>query len=396
MTEIPCAEPVTEHEYNESCCQQTLQLICTIPAHEHEASCIVKDLDLTADVDSAWQWEIAAKAADRTGDWAEDLLAVAKTQLGYQESSKNVALEGDDLKGYTYYGAKYGDPYGDRDALFVSFCLEYAGVKNFPAAGDAAQWRQQLEAQQMFAPLSGAFAPDNGDLIFVDADLDGEADRVGIAAEQVPGTDQWKLIVGDTENGCVEYITYALTDEVILGGCDLPENPMSQSYLDGLLAEEAFADLSEKADTLTYGDLNAVAETSVGNNWQLLRDSGWFEEYSRSALMFAANRYTMASGNASTPVIFAAGQPSDVQIRNEGGEAISDENAVYVSKTITGTDVENVFDITLDIVTQDIVTEVYKEPDMAVVIVMDIFQTMNSNFGSTTRYKAAMKSLSFL
>lgn len=678
------------HAHNEDCYDADGNLICTIPAHEHEASCIVKDLDLTADVDSAWQWEIAAKAADRTGDWAEDLLAVAKTQLGYQESSKNVALEGDDLKGYTYYGAKYGDPYGDWDALFVSFCLEYAGVKDFPAAGDPAQWRQQLEAQQMFAPI-GAFAPDNGDLIFVDADLDGEADRVGIAAEQVPGTDQWKLIVGDTENGCVEYITYALTDEVILGGCDLPENPMSQedrdqavavrgmvqslptadaarenalalnealdkagfdaylnelmtrvaaakdsysvlnedqkalagdigsltkleefcietvwqqlpvldkdgamvsalsaqlaendivknrqtvpfafqvemlsyteesysegrvklefvlpltqqqaafdleampwleeaeitsqirligeteiecqvltgykrvkaatmngavipgsftesaavkvldmehndklsiwisaamehnqwdgicqnhetaeklqiqsqtmtvstvvteqeqqaeyddllaqyndlvarelseeeleiaaqelwnkisqSYLDGLLAEEAFADLSEKADTLTYGDLNAVAETSVGNNWQLLRDSGWFEEYSRSALMFAANRYTMASGNASTPVIFAAGQPSDVQIRNEGGEAISDENAVYVSKTIAGTDIENVFDITLDIVTQDIVTEVYKEPDMAVVIVMDISQTMNSNFGGTTRYKAAM------
>ena len=36
------------------------------------------------------------------------------------------------------------------------------------------------------------------------------------------------------------------------------------------------------------------------------------------------------------------------------------------------------------------VAEISEEPDMAVVIVMDISNTMNSNFGGVTRYKAAM------
>ena len=56
---------------------------------------------------------------------------------------------------------------------------------------------------------------------------------------------------------------------------------------------------------------------------------------------------------------------------------------------------ENVFDITLDVITRDEVNTVYEEPDMSVVIVMDISQTMVTKFsGETTisRYDAAMSS----
>lgn len=49
-----------------------------------------------------------------------------------------------------------------------------------------------------------------------------------------------------------------------------------------------------------------------------------------------------------------------------------------MSKTIAGTDLENVFDITLQVRTPRTISEVIKEPDMAVVIVMDISNTMNS------------------
>ena len=65
-----------------------------------------------------------------------------------------------------------------------------------------------------------------------------------------------------------------------------------------------------------------------------------------------------------------------------------------MSKTIAGTDLENVFDITLQVRTPRTVSEVIEEPDMAVVIVMDISNTMNSNFGGSTRYTAAMEAAS--
>ena len=82
--------------------------------------------------------------------------------------------------------------------------------------------------------------------------------------------------------------------------------------------------------------------------------------------------------------------PSDVQVKDKGGEKISEDETVKVSKTISGTDLENVFDITLKVQTNQNISEVANEPDMAVVIVMDISNTMKSNFGEVTRYAAAM------
>lgn len=52
----------------------------------------------------------------------------------------------------------------------------------------------------------------------------------------------------------------------------------------------------------------------------------------------------------------------------------------------------NVFDITLKVQTPEKIVESINEPDMAVVIVMDISNTMKKAFGNSTRYKAAMDS----
>ena len=126
-------------------------------------------------------------------------------------------------------------------------------------------------------------------------------------------------------------------------------------------------------------------ERITGTNW-MNRDSGFFtywEQFLDAGSSTSETSALMTSGNGS--------DPSDVQIDNFGGTTESGHgDGVEVSKTIDGTDVENVFDITLTVKTQQSITEIYEEPDMAVVIVMDISQTMNSDFGDTTRYKAAM------
>lgn len=180
---------------------------------------------------------------------------------------------------------------------------------------------------------------------------------------------------------------------------------LQEAHQLGQLSDERFTELYERAFTALYGDVNTIAEAAEGTNWILLRDSGWFNAYSsytESSYAESAYEQTAAASYSRALLANAAdaasndmdvatpAQPSDVQIEERGGTNTSDDGAVSVSKTISGTDLENVFDITLQVQTSVSVAEISKEPDMAVVIVMDISNTMNSNFGGVTRYAAAM------
>ncbi|MGN0974363.1 MAG: SpaA isopeptide-forming pilin-related protein [Gemmiger sp.] len=170
---------------------------------------------------------------------------------------------------------------------------------------------------------------------------------------------------------------------------------LQEAYAEGSLTEEQYNELYGRAYALLYGDANVVAEAAEGVNWMLLRDSGWFEQYSGAgnpadsavySLRSAAAARTSDGGDETQTT-----QPSDVQVSNRGGTNRSEDGSVSVSKTISGTELENVFDITLEVQTSVKIQEIREEPDMAVVIVMDISNTMNSNFGGVTRYAAAMK-----
>lgn len=65
------------------------------------------------------------------------------------------------------------------------------------------------------------------------------------------------------------------------------------------------------------------------------------------------------------------------QVTNKGGT--NSKDGVEVSKTIAETDLENYFDITLTVKTQTKIEEIIKAQDIAVVIVMDISNTMTTN-----------------
>lgn len=131
-----------------------------------------------------------------------------------------------------------------------------------------------------------------------------------------------------------------------------------------------------------------VAELCIGDAWMALRDSGYFTYWS-DKIKEAEAYETQAAvrSRAATPRSTAA--PSDGQVVARGGEN-SSADGVKVSKTIQGTELENVFDITLTVQTPTEISTFYQEPDMAVVIVMDISNTMNSDFKGITRYAAAM------
>jgi len=80
------------------------------------------------------------------------------------------------------------------------------------------------------------------------------------------------------------------------------------------------------------------------------------------------------------------------QVTNVGGTNSNATDGVSVSKTIEESNLENYFDITLTVNTTSKIEELTTEPDLAIVIVMDISNTMRENNVSAgvSRYKAAM------
>ena len=71
------------------------------------------------------------------------------------------------------------------------------------------------------------------------------------------------------------------------------------------------------------------------------------------------------------------------QISSTGGSAdtntAGEKDGVEVSKIISPSDTENFFDITLTVTTNSKIEEIIKDPDLAIVIVMDISNTMVTN-----------------
>ena len=153
------------------------------------------------------------------------------------------------------------------------------------------------------------------------------------------------------------------------------------------LTQENYDALYARVDVILLHVLNTVAEPRVGTNWLALCNSGYFSSYSTDIAMYSDDIPMLASAYTES----TAGE-SYCQVNDRGGTNVDNTDKVSVSKTIAGTDIENVFDITLQVQTPQKIDEVISEPDMAVVIVMDISNTMTSDFGGVTRYQAAMES----
>ena len=237
------------HTHGESCRNEQGELTCTLEEHTHSLACYA---DPTADVETAEIWEQTFGNVTLTGDWRLDTLAIARSQLGYAESTRNyaVAEDGQTRMGYTRYGAWKGDPYGDWNALFAAFCLHYGGAENIPTDKDCGSWAAAL-ADAFLPAQSHEAAP--GELVFFDRDGDGTADWVAIVAEVTAGEEGAPsgitVIAGDADNA-VQQRSYALENPTILG------------YY-GSLPEQA------KAFTLTAQTESGITVTVTGDSASL-------------------------------------------------------------------------------------------------------------------------------
>ena len=122
---VDTVEPIYHH-HTDACYEEVLT--CPLPEHHHTVACLS---DTSADLETPEEWQAANAEAVMTGNWDEDLLSVAKTQLGYEQSEKNFEIDPADgvtLRYYSRYGQSYGNPYGEWDVMFLSYCLKYAGI----------------------------------------------------------------------------------------------------------------------------------------------------------------------------------------------------------------------------------------------------------------------------
>ena len=216
---LTCELEAEEHEHSEACYEN--QLTCELEEHTHSLACYS---DPTADVETAANWE-ATLPDELTGVYAQDVLAIAESQLGYTESIRNyIVSENGEMQGYTRYGEWYGNPYGDWCAMFASFCLHYAGVEDFPLEASCSKWVADLTEKELYREAV-AYEPQPGDLVFFNQDEDEAVDHVGIVVEMIPadGENPAKLrtIEGNSSDS-VKYNEYALTDSTIMGYGVLP------------------------------------------------------------------------------------------------------------------------------------------------------------------------------
>ena len=247
-----CGLPETyEHFHTDACFHVTQEqpepeLTCGLEEHTHTDDCYAPEepesnSDPTADVETQAQWEATLQDVRLTHDYRLDVLAVARSQLGYTESARNYILDASGVpNGYTRYGAWYGDPYGDWCAMFVSFCLHYAELPEavLPYESGCENWVTLLSQRQNYfeahpkqpedpaEPALAPYIPVPGDLIFFSMESGGIPDHVGLVTEYLPATDtepaRVRAIEGNTADA-VRQTEYEWADTRILGYAQLPE-----------------------------------------------------------------------------------------------------------------------------------------------------------------------------
>ena len=220
------------HEHGVECFARGEKLICGKEEHIHTLACYS---DPRADVEGRRVWQRSVAAARLTGSWGHDLVEIAKTQIGYEESTRNYKVDANgNMHGYTRYGDWYGNTYGEWCAMFVSFCLNYAQIPTgaMPRDAGVVRWVKTLKSAGMYAEADG-YTPKPGDLLFLQdlKNQNGSPVHVGIVTAVTATT----VTTIEGNSGPVGYHSYKLSAPAILGYGILPQNP---KYVPPVYVEE--------------------------------------------------------------------------------------------------------------------------------------------------------------
>ncbi|MDO4617185.1 MAG: CHAP domain-containing protein [Lachnospiraceae bacterium] len=284
-TELICGQEESEgHTHDDSCYSKEKTLTCDREEHTHTEECYHEPSDPNADVENEDIWKQTFAHVELTGNWNEDVAAIAATQVGYKESTKNFVYDSDDEKdGYTRYGAWYGDTYGEWCAMFASFCVYYAEVGvdanniAFPLDENCTGWINQLQQIGYYHDAGNTLYMDQlgretyigedyflepGDLVFFNLENSPYvvSDHVGIVTDVTEN--KISTIQGNSNNSVVEK-DYNVGDETIVGFGEIPENP-------AMVAEE---EENNSAESESAGTAQSAEKNTSDSNSSKKSDS---------------------------------------------------------------------------------------------------------------------------
>lgn len=239
------------HVHTDGCYEKIL--VCGKEEHTHNSECYA--IDNAQPREAASEWEATIPAL--TGKVNDDMVNVALSQAGYTEASDN----------YTRYGDWYGNQTGDWNVMFVSFVMNYAGISSKTIPYGAGCWAWQVKLSEAgLLNTDKTEIPEAGDIVLVDSDNDGKADRAGIVVDVADST--LAVIEGDVD-GKVDVVTYASADEffgyVSVAGNkapqDLPENEPETNPVDDQTGDPE--NLPEEEGDATVTTLKALSESGI-------------------------------------------------------------------------------------------------------------------------------------
>ncbi len=170
---------IEEHIHTEECYSGS-ELICAKPEHTHSSDCFP---DNTADTETYVDWMKTFENVEMTDNVSGNLASIATTQVGYAESNENYNFDAQGIKkGYTRYGEWFGNPYGNWNTMFVSFCIHYAGIENSDAltSANALTMQQKWQTYGVYETAANHIVARNGEIVFLDTDGDSLTDSAGI------------------------------------------------------------------------------------------------------------------------------------------------------------------------------------------------------------------------
>ncbi len=285
-----------------------------------------------------------------TGDMAEDIVAVAKTQIGYHEGSLSGTTSG--TNNYTKYGVWYGDyvndssfDYGQWCAMFVSWCAKEAGIPDSIVYYHAycpygVTWFKNKGLWKNSAYRGGSYTPKRGDIIYF-SNSSGEAGHIGIV-DYVSGSTVYTVegntssAVYDPNGNVATNKSYTLSSSYILGyGLPAYEtSPGSHASKLGTykvtassLNVRAGASTSDSiVGELKNGELTVVTELSNGWGKVTLADgtTGWcaIGDYGQYIGIDALNtEFAVAWGGDN--VSYKTNEYGSVTFTNSGSEGVA-------------------------------------------------------------------------
>ena len=272
-----------EHEHNDDCYQYIYQ--CEREEHIHDFSCYADD---TADLETKEIWE--ASLPELSGDWAQDLIVIAQSQIGNGESERNfiIAEDQETRNGITRYGQWYGNPYGDWNAMFMMFCIHYAELPEevIPMSPGVSNMVIFAQDQDIFnQPNDDMYQ--KGNIIFLDNDQNEAADQVVIM--EAKEDDKLFVIGGDIDNE-VKAITIQESEANIVGYLDIKQ--LQEGWNAQLESEKASVTLDiefneDKTFSLIAQLVNAEAEMYTWQ-WQYSKDGqdNWIDIEGANELVY--------------------------------------------------------------------------------------------------------------